>query len=349
MRVTSASMHFGASAGTRVSSTVSTRLETWSGSPPAQTPAFVTHASPRVAETTSSAQSAAASASSVSATSNEGSEASADGSPASFRRLLVERLLAHSRIDTARMSPRAPRGPPIEPRPGPVAAEASRGRGDSWSGGAGRGAGAELTLSSTVVREEGYAFSARGEVQTADGRTLRLELDVSAIHREVLSSSTTLSVGAPKPKDPLVLSKTGATLDPLHPVSFDLDGDGEAEEVASLGEGAAFLAIDRDGDGDIGDGTELFGPTTQDGFAELRALDVDGSGWVDEGDAAWSALRLFRPGEVPRTLREANVGALAVQHLDTPFRIAGGAIAASSVYLEEDGGVGAVQHVDLDV
>jgi hypothetical protein len=331
MRITSSSMHFGAAAGASQSSTVSTRLETWGASP---RPERAERASVSVASQHPAVQ--------VETGAPSEDTRAEEGSPAALRRLLVERLLAHSRIDTVRVSADQPSHSLAAP------ATSARPRSVSGSAEAG-GSGAELTQTRTVIREEGYAFAARGEVRTADGRALRLELEVAAVRREVVSASTTWSVGAPRPKDPLVLSKTGATLDPRHLVSFDLDGDGEAESMAALGEGAAFLAIDRDGDGAIGDGTELFGPTSQDGFAELRALDADGSGWVDEGDAAWSALRVFRPGEAPRTLREANVGALAVEHLDTPFRLTGGAIAASSVYLEEDGGAGVVQHVDLNV
>jgi hypothetical protein len=36
-------------------------------------------------------------------------------------------------------------------------------------------------------------------------------------------------------------------------------------------------------------GAELFGARSGDGFAELAALDGDGNGWIDEGDAAWQA------------------------------------------------------------
>ena len=44
---------------------------------------------------------------------------------------------------------------------------------------------------------------------------------------------------------------------------FDLDADGTMDQISFEGEGSGFLALDRNGDGTINDGTELFG--TQSG------------------------------------------------------------------------------------
>ena len=134
--------------------------------------------------------------------------------------------------------------------------------------------------------------------------------------------------------------------------TFDLDADGAAESTAGLASGSAWLAMDRNGDGAIGSGAELFGPTTGSGFGELAALDQDGNGWVDEGDAAFSSLRLWRPDGFLATLRGAGVGALSTRAVATPYALtAGGAVAGriaeTGLFLREDGSAGTVQHVDL--
>jgi hypothetical protein len=62
-----------------------------------------------------------------------------------------------------------------------------------------------------------------------------------------------------------------------------------------------WLALDRDGDGRIGDGGELFGSATvlssgrlaANGFEALRELDSNGDGWITAADAAWPRLRLW--------------------------------------------------------
>jgi hypothetical protein len=93
-------------------------------------------------------------------------------------------------------------------------------------------------------------------------------------------------------------------------VRFDLDSDGVPEQVAWTAEDSddAFLAMDRNGDGRIDNGSELFGNFTPsvsgrnaaNGFEALKALEnplygasnVDGL--VDAQDAPFARLLLWR-------------------------------------------------------
>ena len=58
---------------------------------------------------------------------------------------------------------------------------------------------------------------------------------------------------------------------------FDLDGDGFATRTAWLGGDDGFLTLDRNGDGEVNDISELFGKPNQTGYQELAGLD---SSWV---------------------------------------------------------------------
>jgi hypothetical protein len=79
---------------------------------------------------------------------------------------------------------------------------------------------------------------------------------------------------APSPPPSAIFISVDSRLDsvrltsPASGVSFDIDGDGDLEQVAWTEPGAAvaLLAIDRDGDGRITTGAELFGS-----FSVLRA------------------------------------------------------------------------------
>ena len=107
---------------------------------------------------------------------------------------------------------------------------------------------------------------------------------------------------------------------------------------------------------------ELFGAISGDGFADLAALDDDGNGWIDEGDAAFAELSLSGP-EGMRSLADAGVGAISVRSVASPFTITGGTggtggtgastvlgrVQSTGMVVRADGGVGAVQHVDLVV
>lgn len=105
---------------------------------------------------------------------------------------------------------------------------------------------------------------------------------------------------------PLVLDLDGDGVETLalepSGVRFDHDGDGIAERSGWVHPDDGLLAWDRDGDGAILSGAELFGGATPlpdgrlapHGFAALAALDDNGDGQVNGADQAWSALGIWR-------------------------------------------------------
>jgi hypothetical protein len=79
-------------------------------------------------------------------------------------------------------------------------------------------------------------------------------------------------------------------------VSFDIDADGVAERMSWTAGGSevAFLALDRNGNGRIDDGAELFGDAiAADGWIALAQLDANGDGVIDANDAEWRNLLLW--------------------------------------------------------
>lgn len=222
------------------------------------------------------------------------------------------------------------------------------------------GFGIEYDYRSVSQEYEYTSFDADGVVRTADGREIRFSLELEVERTYVETSSIQVRIGDARVKDPLVLdfAGTSAQLSDVR-FAFDLDADGQTEDVPMLGGGRGYLAIDHDRNGRIDDGGELFGPTTGDGFAELAALDTDGSDWIDEGDAKFADLRIWTPtadgtGNVV-TAREAGVGALYLRKVATPFELRGaandtlGAMRSTSLYLRDDGTAGTVSQIDLSV
>lgn len=215
------------------------------------------------------------------------------------------------------------------------------------------------------VETEHTQFNAQGVVRTADGREIRFDLALLMQRQYIEESHVSLRAGdALRPVDPLILNfdGTAAQLQSLR-FSFDLDGDGQTEELPLPGSNFGYLALDLDGNGQIDDGRELFGTRSGDGFADLALHDDDGNGWIDENDAVFSKLRIWTPnldtngGFSPRldTLAARQVGALYLGKTDTPFEVRGakqetlGQLRSSGVYLREDGGAGTMQHLDLMV
>lgn len=117
-------------------------------------------------------------------------------------------------------------------------------------------------------------------------------------------------VGCPE-CDPIVMPLTNVQsfklTDAANGVSFDLDGDGTLERIAWTSPDAqlAFLAIDRNSNGKIDNGTELFGgktvPGQNTGFAALNSLmphathDLaqGGATRIDANGPIWSHLLLW--------------------------------------------------------
>ncbi len=231
-------------------------------------------------------------------------------------------------------------------------------RGDGARGPA--GFGVEYDYHEVREEKEATAFAASGVVRTADGQEIafQVSLAMSRSYREEVNVS--LRLGDARRKDPLVINFSGAAAQLTDArFAFDLDGDGQTENLPELASGGGFLVFDRNSDGKATDGGELFGPRSGEGFAELAALDGDGNGWIDEGDAAFSQLAVWSPnaeggGEL-RTLADLGIGAVAVQAIGTPFELRGagnaslGAVRSTGVYLSEDGSAGTVQQIDLSV
>ncbi|MDT3737254.1 MAG: hypothetical protein ROZ00_13585 [Denitratisoma sp.] len=85
-------------------------------------------------------------------------------------------------------------------------------------------------------------------------------------------------------------------------VLFDHDGDGVMSGTGWVSGDDGFLVLDRNANGTIDSGRELFGDSTPlasggnalDGFSALAQEDTNADGRVDSQDANWSTLRVWR-------------------------------------------------------
>ncbi|NOY73043.1 MAG: hypothetical protein GXP14_11860, partial [Gammaproteobacteria bacterium] len=101
---------------------------------------------------------------------------------------------------------------------------------------------------------------------------------------------------APPPRDPLALDLDGDGIETLAAngyggVLFDQNGDGVKRATGWVASDDGLLALDRNGNGTIDNGTELFGNSTPtaggtaaDGLSALADLDTNADGRVDASD-----------------------------------------------------------------
>ena len=205
---------------------------------------------------------------------------------------------------------------------------------------------------------ESTSFSTVGTVRTADGREINFNVNVGMSREFQEYYRDDLELASFTMCDPLVINlDTDVAQLQDQTFYFDIDADGKPDEVSQLGTGSGYLALDKNGDGSINDGSELFGTASGNGFADLAKYDEDGNGWIDENDAVWEKLKIWAKdqngNDVLYRLADKGVGAICLQNASTDFTQKGlggqtlGAVRSTGVFLYENGNVGTVQHVDV--
>ena len=217
-----------------------------------------------------------------------------------------------------------------------------------------------VVKSSFVAEVENTAFSTNGVARTADGREIsfNVELEMSrsfmAVNESYVQSIEIL-------RDPLVIN-LGSEVASLSDQKFyfDIDADGKMDEISYLEGNSGFLALDKNNDGEINDGSELFGTKSGDGFKDLAMYDEDGNGWIDEADSVFDNLKIWTKNSDGTdsliAIGKAGVGAIYLGSATTQFSInslddnsTNGVIQKTGVFLKENGSVGTIQHIDLAI
>lgn len=209
-----------------------------------------------------------------------------------------------------------------------------------------------------IIESETSSFSAKGNITLEDGSEFTVDLQHSMHYQYHFEEEINLS--NQRLVDPLIINTGNAAASLTEQAyHFDLNADGNDENIHFASASSAFLALDKNSDGLINNGRELFGAITGDGFAELAIYDEDGNGFIDEGDSIFQQLRLYNKSDEGEdqlsTLQDAGIGAIYLGHTSTPFSIKNddnellAAVRASSFYIGEDGSSGTVQQLDLVV
>ena len=164
--------------------------------------------------------------------------------------------------------------------------------------------------------------------------------------------------------DPLTFDLDGdgietVPLDPNNPILFDHDADGVKTATGWIKADDAFLVLDRNGNGVIDNGSELFGDSTPllaggnaaDGFAALADQDTNADGQVNANDANFSRLRLWQDlnqdgisqaGEL-FTLNQKGIASITVAKTENNTLLPNGNVLADTgSYTKTDGTVGTV-------
>jgi hypothetical protein len=163
---------------------------------------------------------------------------------------------------------------------------------------------------------------------------------------------------------PLILDLNGdgvSTLGFAAGVKFDIFANGTPVNTGWVSSSDGLLVLDRNHDGQITDGSELFGTSTRlangaqapDGYAALRAFDGNADGVIDSKDAIYADLRVWvdrnsdatsQAGEL-KTLAAAGVASMGLQSTATLSKDNGNLIGLTSTYQGTDGSTHAAADV----
>ena len=175
-------------------------------------------------------------------------------------------------------------------------------------------------------------------------------------------------------RDPLTFDLDGDGLETIgvaqSGVLFDHDGDGIREGTGWVLSDDGFLVLDRNGNGTIDSGKELFGDSTPlsvggnaaDGFTALLQEDTNQDGVVNSTDARWNDLRVWRDlnqdgvSQTGELLTLADLGIVSINVAAAEHSQVlpdGNRIADLGSYTKADGSSGTVgdigQMVDIDL
>ncbi len=216
-------------------------------------------------------------------------------------------------------------------------------------------------LTKEYYQESNIEFNTKAFVKTNRGE-IHVDLDLSfsqrfaEVHKSSFTTKETIFM------DPLIINYDGnlTSYDNISPnmrFEFDLNSDGENELIPELKKGAGFLALDKDNNGKIDNGNELFGANSGDGFGELSQYDEDGNSWIDENDSVFNDLLVWERNEEGEdsliTLGQAGIGAIYLAATDSAYTYASGInknyaqLKQSSFYLKENGQAGLITSVDF--
>jgi hypothetical protein len=161
--------------------------------------------------------------------------------------------------------------------------------------------------------------------------------------------------------DPLIINLDGDIPNlSTDTFSFDLDNDGKSDQISMLGGGSGFLALDKNLDGVVNQGSELFGTLTGNGFGELSEYDEDANHWIDENDSIFDKLRIWLKNEDSNEkelvgLGEVGIGAIFLDSASSEFTYKTstnqtlGEMKSCGMYLNEDGSCGNISQIDFAI
>lgn len=212
----------------------------------------------------------------------------------------------------------------------------------------------------TYTEQEKSMFNVSGSLTFSDGESLSINLAQYTDRTYFNEQSLLLKMGEVELVDPLVVNLDGQTTQLTErSYKFDLTAQGKDTSIHFATDQSGFLAIDNNGNGNIDDGSELFGALSGNGYRELAEYDDDNNGFIDAGDSIFNDLLFYQKDKQGQDklsfLSSLGIGAIYLGNQSTPLNIKDennqllGRVRSSSFFIYGDKTLGTTQQVDLVV
>ena len=213
-----------------------------------------------------------------------------------------------------------------------------------------------LSIYSRYEEHESVSISTMASINTDQG-SMDLNLNYSMSRNFVYENQIDIY----SLTDPLAINLDGGLPSlSTDTFNFDIDNDGESDQISKLMGNSGYLALDKNKDGVVNQGSELFGTKTGDGFGELSNYDEDSNGWIDENDSIFDKLQIWLKNDENEDtdkeligLGEVGIGAIYLGNTKSDFTFKTednqtlGKLKSSGFYLNDDLTAGSIAQIDL--
>ena len=156
------------------------------------------------------------------------------------------------------------------------------------------------------------------------------EQELSLNYNFALSSERTsyskVEMSAVALKDPLIVQFGAQGLGEIKgQKNFKINQDNKIDQLPIFSGDVGYLVYDQNNNQQADNGSELFGPKTGQGFAELALLDSNKNGFIDADDEQFDQLYLWQPSDDNNqaeqwlSLKAAKIQAISLTTIQTPY------------------------------
>jgi hypothetical protein len=175
-----------------------------------------------------------------------------------------------------------------------------------------------LTVEQWQIHKQELSYNMQGEFEI-NGKQLSLDYSFYLTSEKIKYDSFETTAAALK--DPLIVQFGNQSIGEISgQEKFDINQDNKIDSLPIFSGDVGYLVYDKNANNKADNGSELFGPTSGNGFNELAQLDENNNGFLDKEDSAYQQLYLWQPDKNNwLSLADAGIEAISTDAIATPY------------------------------